>query len=161
MLPSLTKLVNCSLMEGCVPDAFKPTVVTPLIKKANLLSDDLKNYQRVSGLSFISNLVGHVVARQLLEHIHVNNLDNLYQSAYKACHSTETTLFSIKKRSSLIFVKRLVCHLPYHRSFHSSQLPPYLVWHWWLCSEMVHFLPNRPLSVNKNWFYFVICLYLA
>ena len=49
LLPSLTKLVNCSLMEGCVPDAFKSAVVTPLIKKPNLLSDDLKNYRPVSG----------------------------------------------------------------------------------------------------------------
>ena len=32
LLPSLTKLVNCSLMEGCIPDAFKSAVVTPLIK---------------------------------------------------------------------------------------------------------------------------------
>ena len=24
---------------------------------------------------------------------------------------------------------------------------------------MAHFLPNRPLSVNKNWFYFVRCLW--
>ena len=43
LLPSLTKLVNCSFMEGCIPDAFKTAVVTPLIKikKANLLSEDL------------------------------------------------------------------------------------------------------------------------
>ena len=53
LLPSLTKLVNCSLMEGCVPDTFKTAVVTPLNKKANLPSDDLKNYRPVSGLSFI------------------------------------------------------------------------------------------------------------
>ena len=53
LLPSLTKLVNCSLMEGCVPDAFKTAVVTPLIKKANLPSDGLKNYHPVSGLRFI------------------------------------------------------------------------------------------------------------
>ena len=32
LLPSLTKLVNCSLMEGCVPGAFKTAVVTPRIK---------------------------------------------------------------------------------------------------------------------------------
>ena len=51
LLPSLTKLVNCSLMEGCVPDAFKTAVVTPLIKKAHLPLDDLKNYRPVSGLS--------------------------------------------------------------------------------------------------------------
>ena len=43
LLPSLTKLVNCSLMEGCVPDAFKCAVVTPLIKKPNLPSNDLSS----------------------------------------------------------------------------------------------------------------------
>ena len=64
-------------MEECLPDAFKTAVVTPLIKKANLPSDDLKNYHPVSGLTFISKLVEHVV-KQLLEHIHVHNLDNLY-----------------------------------------------------------------------------------
>ena len=89
-------------MEGCVPDAFKTTVVTPLIKKANLLSDGLKNYRPVSGLSFISKLVECVVAKQLSEHIHVHNLDNPYQSAYKAGHSTETALLS-KKNTDLIF----------------------------------------------------------
>ena len=85
-------------MEGCVPDAFKTTVVTPIIKKANLPSDNLKNYCPVSGLSFISKLVQRVVAKQLLEHSHVHNLDNPYQSAYKAGHSTETTLLSIKTK---------------------------------------------------------------
>ena len=73
LVPSLTKLVNCSLMEECVQDAFKTAVVTLLIKKANLLADDLKNYRPVSGLSFISKLVERVVAKQLLEHIHVHN----------------------------------------------------------------------------------------
>ena len=68
LLPSLTKLANGSLMEGCVPDAFKSAVVTPLIKKPNLPSNDLKNYRPVSGLSFISKLVECVVAKQLLEH---------------------------------------------------------------------------------------------
>ena len=89
LLPSLTKLVNCSLMEGCVPKAFK----TAVIKKANLPSDDLKNYRPVSGLSFILKLVEHVVAKQLLEH----NLDKPYQSACNAGHSTETALLCIKK----------------------------------------------------------------
>ena len=35
LLPSLTKLINCLLMEGCIPDAIITAVVTPLIKKAN------------------------------------------------------------------------------------------------------------------------------
>ena len=97
LLPSLTKLVNCSLIEGCIPDAFKSAVVTPLIKKPNLPSDDLKNYRPVSSLSFISKLLECVVAKHLLEHIHIHNLDNPYQSAYKAGHSTERAFLSIKK----------------------------------------------------------------
>ena len=88
-------------MEGCVPDAFKTAVVTPLIKKATLPSDDLMNYGPVSALSFISKLVECVVAKQLLEHIHVHNLDNPYQLAYKAGHSTETALLSIKNEVHL------------------------------------------------------------
>ena len=83
-------------MEGCVLEAFKSAVVTPLIKKANLPSDDLKNYCPVSG-----QLVERVVAKQLLEHIYVHNLHNPYQSAYKAGHSTETALLSIKNEVHL------------------------------------------------------------
>ena len=99
LLPSITKLVNCSLMEGYVPDGFKTAVVSPIIKKATLSVDDFTNYRPVSGLSFISKLVERVVAKQLLEHIH--NLDNPYQSAYKTGHSTETALLSIKNEVHL------------------------------------------------------------
>ena len=40
LLPSITNLVNCSLMEGCVPDGFKTAVVSPITKKATLPADD-------------------------------------------------------------------------------------------------------------------------
>ena len=96
LLPSITKLVNCSLREGLVPDGFKKAVVTPLIQKASLPVEDLKNYGPVSGLSFISKLVERVVAKQLVDHIHRHGLDNSYQTAYKSGHSTETALLSIK-----------------------------------------------------------------
>ena len=42
LLPSITKLVNCSLMEGYVPDGFNTAAVTTLIKKATHPVDDLK-----------------------------------------------------------------------------------------------------------------------
>ena len=50
LLSSITKLVNYSLIEGSFPNSFKKVVVTPLIKKASLPRDDLKNYRPVSGL---------------------------------------------------------------------------------------------------------------
>ena len=76
LIPSITKLVNCSLLEGLVPDGFKKAVVTPLIKKDSLPVEDLKNYRPVSGLSFISKLVERVVAKQLVDHIPQHGLDN-------------------------------------------------------------------------------------
>ena len=47
-------------MEECGIDAFKSAVVTPLIKKANIPSEDLKNYLLVSGLNFKTKLVESV-----------------------------------------------------------------------------------------------------
>ena len=89
-------MVNWSLHEGLVPDGFKKAVVTPLIKKASLSVEDLKNHHPVPGLGFISKLVEHVVAKQLVDHIHRHGLDNSYQSAYKSGHSMETAQLSIK-----------------------------------------------------------------
>ena len=89
-------MVNCSLHEGLGPEGFKKAVVTPLIKKASLPVEELKNYCPVSGLSFISKLVERVVAKQLVDHIHRHGLDNSYQSAYKSGHSMERALLSIK-----------------------------------------------------------------
>ena len=43
----------------------------------------------------------HVVAKQLVDHIHRHGLDNSYQSVYKPGHSTETALLSIKNDINL------------------------------------------------------------
>ena len=56
----------------------------------------LKNYRPVSGLNFVSKLIERTVSKQLKDYLSSNNLDNIYQSAYKAGHSTETTLLKIK-----------------------------------------------------------------
>ena len=89
-------MVNCSPHEGLVPDGFKNAVVITPIKKASLPVGDLKNYHPVSELGFISKLVEHVVAKQLVDHIHGQGLDNSHQSAYESGHSMETALLSIK-----------------------------------------------------------------
>ena len=88
LLPSITKLVNCSLTEGAVPAGFKKAIVSPLIKKSSLPPDELKNYRPVSGLSFISKLVERVVASQLNDHVTSNGLENVSQSAYKQGEAT-------------------------------------------------------------------------
>ena len=105
LLPSITRLVNCSLSEGVVPDEFKKAIVTPLIKKSSLPPNDLKNYRPVSRLGFISKLVERVVAFQLNDHVSVNGLENVRQSAYKLDHSTESVLLLIKNDVHLAFAK--------------------------------------------------------
>ena len=97
LLPSITKVINLSLPEGVFPQKFKKAVVTLLIKKASLPNEDLQNYQLVSGLCFMSNLVEQVVVKQLMQHINSNNLENPRQSAYKSGHSKETALLHNKK----------------------------------------------------------------
>ena len=86
---------NLSLFEGVFPKQFKKVFVTPLIKKASLPSDNLKNYCLVSGLCFMSKLVNGVVIKQLMQHINSENLDNPHKSVYKTGHSTETALLHI------------------------------------------------------------------
>ena len=65
LLPSITKLVNYSLIDGSFASAFKRAVVSPIIKKASLPRNDLKNYRPVSGLCFLSKLVERVVSDQI------------------------------------------------------------------------------------------------
>ena len=101
LLPSVTKLVNYSLLEGSFPSTLKKVLVTPLIKNVSLPRNDLKNCHPVSGLCFLSKLVERVVAKQLTSHINNNKMDKPYQSGYKPGHSTKTALLSIKNEVHL------------------------------------------------------------
>ena len=90
--PTITNIVNLSLLTGEVPAEIKQAVVTPLLKKSSLDPNILKNYRPVSNLSYISKLMEKVVAIQLSQHLLNNNLYEPYQSAYITCHSTQTAL---------------------------------------------------------------------
>ncbi|CAC5420547.1 unnamed protein product [Mytilus coruscus] len=48
----ITKIVNLSLEQCCVPPSFKEAVVRPLLKKAGLDKEVLINYRPVSNLIF-------------------------------------------------------------------------------------------------------------
>ena len=93
------------MSEGVVPDEFKKAIVTPLIKKSSLQPNDLKNYRPVSLLGFILKLVEQVVASQLNDHVSLNVLENVRQSAYKLGHSAESALLSSKNDVHLAFAK--------------------------------------------------------
>ena len=99
ILPSIVStiadIINTSLWDGIFPETFKIALVRPLLKKPNL---DLleRNYRPVSNLSYVSKLVEHITAAQLVNHIERHNLMEVYQSAYHAFHSMETALLKVK-----------------------------------------------------------------
>ncbi len=89
VLPLLTKIINLSLSLGEVPKDLKLGTIKPLLKKLGL---DLvkENYRPVSNLAFLRKLIKRIVALQIVDHLEANNLMDIFQSAYRKYHSTET-----------------------------------------------------------------------
>ncbi|KAK2171741.1 hypothetical protein NP493_1029g00025 [Ridgeia piscesae] len=56
----------------------------------------MNSYRPISNLPFVSKLPERYVARCLLDHMTANNLLEIYQSAYKSHHSTETALVLVQ-----------------------------------------------------------------
>jgi hypothetical protein len=110
LAPIICKLVNLSLKTGVVPDAMKEAMVTPLLKKSTL-PPIMKNYRPVSNLSYISKVLERVVAARLKKYMTENHLDEVYQSAYKEGHSTETALVRVQNDILISLDKQNVCLL--------------------------------------------------
>ena len=68
-----------SLLTGCVPQTFKVTVIKLLLKKTTLDSEVLANYQPISNFPFLSKVLEKIVAAQLFDHSHRNNLFEEFQ----------------------------------------------------------------------------------
>ena len=92
LVPVITVIINKSICSGVVPDCFKTALLKPLLKKAHLDSEVYANFRPISNLIYVSKLTEKVVAKQLIEHVSSNGLDEVFQSAYKNFHSTETAL---------------------------------------------------------------------
>lgn len=95
LLPSVTSMVNKSLLTGVFPSQFKHALITPLLKKSDADREVLKNYRPISNLSFIGKIMERIVSAQLNHHLLVNDLYSTFQSAYRCHHSTETAMLRI------------------------------------------------------------------
>ena len=95
LLPTITTIINNSLLSGSFPDSFKTAVVKPLLKKSSLDPNVLKNYRPVSNLSFLSKVLEKVILKQLFEYLNTHSLLSPNQSAYRPAHSTETALLKV------------------------------------------------------------------
>ena len=91
----LSIIINQSLSSGIVPTEFKTAIVIPSLKKPHLDPHQELNYRPISNLKFISKVLEKVVYKQLDKYLTENNFMSDNQSAYKAFHSTETSLLKV------------------------------------------------------------------
>ena len=112
LLPIYTRIINLSLQSAVMPEPLKIAMLDPLLKKVNADPDMFQNFGPVSNLKFLSKLIERAVFVQLNEYLVENELHEVFQSAYKSFHSTETSLLrvqndilqSLDKKQSAILV---------------------------------------------------------
>ena len=90
-----TKLINLSIQSGCFPTKWKMAHVTPLFKDG--AQDCRDNYRPISVLSILSKVCEKHVAVSLMDYLVKTGLYDL-QSAFRAGHSTESTLISLTEQ---------------------------------------------------------------
>ena len=99
-----------SSKDTALQSELKRDFVTPFMNKLILDWKIFKNYRPVSNFSFISKLTERTVCIQVVNHLKENDLYEIFQSAYRQLHSTET--ISIKCAKSIdIFKKCSKTHL--------------------------------------------------
>ena len=81
--------------DGIYPNSFKYSIITPILKKPSLDLNIIANYHPISQLPFLSNILERTVAIQLNRFIADNKLYDIFQSAFRRGHSTETALQQI------------------------------------------------------------------
>ena len=71
-------------------------MIALLLKKSTADCEILSHNRLISNLSFSSKCCEKVVALQLNQYLQNNCLQEVYQSAYKPCHSTESALIRVQ-----------------------------------------------------------------
>ena len=79
--PIVADIIDKSMSSGVVPPCFKHALVIPLLKKASLDPNCLRNYRPVSSLPFLSKVLERTVLKQFSQHFETHSLLEPFQSA--------------------------------------------------------------------------------
>ena len=90
----ISTLANLSFSQGTFPASIKLVVVSPLLKKQGLDSDNPANHRPISNLHNISNILECLFLFRLQPHVFSFPNFNQFHSAYRQHHFTETALLS-------------------------------------------------------------------
>jgi hypothetical protein len=88
-------MCNQSFHSGSFPSSLKMSVITPVVKKQGLDTDEMKNFRPVSNIKVISKLVESAAATRLMKHLNGITFFHPHQSAYRKFHSTETAILQV------------------------------------------------------------------
>ena len=94
-VPIIARLANLSFKEGKFPSRFARAQVTPILKKDGLDPEIPSNYRPISNLNTISKILERLFLSRLKIHVNDSGRTNIYQSAYKQFHNTETAVLKI------------------------------------------------------------------
>ena len=95
LVPIITRMINLSLVSGCVPENWKLALILLILKKLGLELIHA-NFRPVSNLPFISKTAEKVVIPQILAHCSKHAPLPNNQSSYREYHSTETALLKVQ-----------------------------------------------------------------
>ena len=122
LLPTITRIVNWSFNEACIPEILKQLAVEPRIMKPMLDNELLSSYRPISNLRFISKAIEKVAADQLNCNLINDDPHELLQSACKPGHSTENRSQVVRVESE----SSTCSYLPHYGVPQGSLLGPLL-----------------------------------
>jgi hypothetical protein len=94
LMPVLVCWVNCILKNG-LPEHYKHSIITPLMKSKTLNPNELCSYRPVANFPTLVKIVEKLISHKIMSHLERNNLLDPFQSAYRTDHSCETVILSI------------------------------------------------------------------